>query len=49
MRTYILGGKAGGVTIRPKYLGNQRIVEIAIATLATDRALLLIGEPGTAK
>ena len=35
--------------IRPKYLGSERVVEIAIATLATDRALLLIGEPGTAK
>ena len=49
VRTYILGGKAGDVTVRPKYLGNQRVVEIAIATLATDRALLLTGEPGTAK
>ena len=27
----------------------RRLVEIAIATLLTDRALLLIGEPGTAK
>jgi MoxR-like ATPase len=49
VRTYILGGKAGGKEIRPKYLGSERVVEIAIATLATDRALLLIGEPGTAK
>lgn len=49
VRTYILGGKAGSTTIVPKYLGNQRVVEIAIATLATDRALLLTGEPGTAK
>ena len=49
VRTYILGGKAGDVAIKPKYLGNQRVVEIAIATLATDRALLLTGEPGTAK
>jgi MoxR-like ATPase len=49
VRTYILGGKAGATEIRPKYLGNQRVVEIAIATLATDRALLLTGEPGTAK
>ena len=47
--TYILGGKAGRTAITPKYMGNQRIVEIAIATLVTDRALLLIGEPGTAK
>jgi MoxR-like ATPase len=49
VRAYILGGKAGQTEIRPKYLGSERIVEIAIATLATDRALLLIGEPGTAK
>ena len=49
VRTYILGGKAGPTEIRPKYLGSTRVVEIAIATLATDRALLLVGEPGTAK
>ena len=49
VRTYILGGRAGGAEIRPKYLGSERVVEIAIATLATDRALLLVGEPGTAK
>ncbi|MCC6419889.1 MAG: AAA family ATPase [Gemmataceae bacterium] len=49
VRTYITGGTAGKTEIRPKYLGSERVVEIAIATLATDRALLLIGEPGTAK
>jgi MoxR-like ATPase len=47
--TYICGGKAGKKEITPKYIGHQRLVEIAIATLVTDRALLLIGEPGTAK
>lgn len=48
--TYITGGvKVNGVAITPKYMGNRRLVEIAIATLVTDRALLLIGEPGTAK
>ncbi|MCI8948518.1 MAG: AAA family ATPase [Lachnospiraceae bacterium] len=47
--TYIIGGKAGSRQITPKYIGHQRLVEIAIATLVTDRALLLIGEPGTAK
>ncbi len=47
--TYICGGRAGNTPITPKYIGHQRLVEIAIATLVTDRALLLIGEPGTAK
>ncbi|MCX7749881.1 MAG: AAA family ATPase [Clostridia bacterium] len=47
--TYITGGKAGKTPITPKYIGNKRLVEIAISTLVTDRALLLIGEPGTAK
>lgn len=48
--TYITGNtKVKGVEITPKYMGNRRLVEIAIATLVTDRALLLIGEPGTAK
>ena len=32
-----------------KYIGNARLIEIAVATLATDRALLLYGVPGTAK
>ena len=50
IRTYILGGKTkGGIAISPKYFGQRRLIEIAIATLATDRALLLIGVPGTAK
>lgn len=47
--TYILGGKAGGKDITPKYIGKRRLVEIAVGTLATDRALLLLGVPGTAK
>jgi len=48
--TYLLGGKLpGGFTVSPKYIGQRRIVEIAVSTLATDRALLLLGVPGTAK
>lgn len=46
---FIVGGKAGKTEITPKYIGNQRLIEMAVATLVTDRALLLIGEPGTAK
>jgi MoxR-like ATPase len=48
--TYLMGGKlSNGVVITPKYIGNQRLMEIAVATLTTDRALLLYGIPGTAK
>src|ERR1700685_376842 len=48
--TYLLGGTtAGGTEITPKYVGSRRLVEVAVATLATDRALLLLGVPGTAK
>jgi MoxR-like ATPase len=47
---YLLGGTLpDGTVITPKYLGQRRLIEIAIATLATDRALLLLGVPGTAK
>ncbi len=47
---YLLGGKLDdGTEITPKYLGDKRRIEVAVATLATDRALLLIGVPGTAK
>lgn len=48
--TYLLGGKADdGTVITPKYVGRRRLMETAVATLATDRALLLLGVPGTAK
>jgi MoxR-like ATPase len=47
---YVMGGPlADGSTVSPKYVGNRRLVEVAVATLATDRALLLLGVPGTAK
>lgn len=49
VKTYICGGKVGKTVITLKYIGHERLVEIAISTLVTDRALLLIGEPGTAK
>jgi len=52
--TYVLGGRldgdrGAGRVITPKYIGSARLIEIAVATLATDRALLLLGVPGTAK
>jgi MoxR-like ATPase len=47
---YVLGGTLDdGTVITPKYVGSRRLVETAVATLATDRALLLLGVPGTAK
>ena len=48
--TFVMGGKLkDGTAVTPKYIGDRRLVEIAVATLATDRALLLLGVPGTAK
>ncbi len=48
--TYLIGGKLkNGFQVSPKYIGNRRLMEIAVATLTTDRALLLYGLPGTAK
>ncbi|MER5582069.1 ATP-binding protein [Streptomyces asoensis] len=48
--TYLLGGVLpDGTVISPKYVGPRRLVEVAVSTLATDRALLLLGVPGTAK
>src|SRR3954465_7930995 len=48
--TYLTGGTLkNGFEVTPKYIGNRRLMEIAVATLTTDRALLLYGLPGTAK
>ena len=48
--TYLMGGElSDGTVITPKYVGQQRLIEVAVATLATDRGLLLLGVPGTAK
>jgi len=47
---YMTGGKlADGTVISTKYYGSRRTLELAIATLLSDRALLLTGIPGTAK
>ncbi len=47
---YLLGGKLdNGLQISAKYIGKPRVIEVAIATLATDRALFIVGLPGTAK
>ncbi len=48
--TYLVGGTLpDGTPVSAKYLGSRRLMEIAVASLATDRALLLLGVPGTAK
>ena len=48
--TYLVGGTLGdGTVVTPKYIGSRRLMEVAVATLATHRALLLLGLPGTAK
>ncbi|MGE3803090.1 MAG: AAA family ATPase [Gemmataceae bacterium] len=56
--TYITGGKKlkakidgkpVDVEITRKFFGDDAIVERAIVTLASERALLLVGEPGTGK
>ncbi len=56
VETFILGRKepltgldGQPVPILPKFVGDRRLVQVAIATLASDRALMLAGEPGTAK
>ena len=47
---YLVGAKLkNGFEVSPKYIGNRRLMEIAVATLTTDRALLIYGLPGTAK
>ncbi|MCB9679414.1 MAG: AAA family ATPase [Alphaproteobacteria bacterium] len=57
VETFVLGsgGRAlphpdgSDVVIERKFFGHDVLVQRAIVTLASDRGLLLIGEPGTAK
>lgn len=44
-----LNGSTIDVPITRKFFGDDGIVERAIVTLASERALLLVGEPGTGK
>jgi MoxR-like ATPase len=44
-----IGGKVVDVPITRKFFGDDGIIERSIVTLASERALLLIGEPGTGK
>lgn len=53
VRTFILGGIIktvdGKMQIKRKFYGNDALVERCIITLAGNRGLMLVGEPGTAK
>lgn len=52
IRLFILGSTPSDKLERPvvaKFYGDPRTVERAIVTLASDRGLLLIGDPGTGK
>lgn len=55
VRLFILGSDkpilCGGqeIHIRKKYFGNDALIERCIVTLAGNRGLMLVGEPGTAK
>jgi len=52
VRTFVLGSMPSDKlerTIDQKWYGDPSIVERAIVTLASDRGLLLIGDPGTGK
>ena len=44
-----IDGKKKSVAITRKFYGDDGLVQRAIVTLASERALLLVGEPGTGK
>lgn len=44
-----IDGRQCDVPITKKFFGDTRLVERAVVTLASERALLLVGEPGTGK
>ncbi len=44
---FVLGNKS--LDIKPKFVGSRQFIECCIVAMATNRGLMLIGEPGTAK
>src|SRR5262252_4233370 len=44
---FILGDEKAGIA--PKFVGRRAMLERCVVALATNRGLMLIGEPGTAK
>jgi len=49
VRAFLVGGDHAGVAIRKKYYGDPTLVDRCVVTLMSNRGLLLVGEPGTAK
>jgi len=57
VRAFIIGtdgkdlkkGRKKGPTVKRKFHGDDQLVDRAIVTLMSNRGLLLVGEPGTAK
>src|SRR5436305_8771018 len=52
VRTFVLGSRPADKLereVKQKFYGDPTVVERAIVTLASDRGLLLIGDPGTGK
>jgi MoxR-like ATPase len=47
--SYEEDGKTHNVVISKKFYGDDILVQRSIVTIASDRGLLLLGEPGTAK
>ena len=44
---FILGDEKAGIA--PKFVGRRSMLERCVVALATNRGLMMIGEPGTAK
>src|SRR5882757_9717026 len=44
---FVLGDDRAGIV--PKFVGKRSLIERCVVALATNRGLMLIGEPGTAK
>ncbi|MEU6860949.1 AAA family ATPase [Glycomyces sp. NPDC046736] len=46
-RTFVVGDESRGIA--KKFVGDPSLIDRALVTLATNRGLMLVGEPGTAK
>jgi MoxR-like ATPase len=47
--TAVPPGVPGSLKIDPKFIGDRGLIERCVVTIAGERGLLLVGEPGTAK